>query len=466
VFSWSPQTGQAGSYSVTFSATDGALETSQSVAVRVNPASDKDGDGLKDDWELEHFGNLDSDGSGDQDADGRTDREEFEQNTNPVVAEVAPGVPQILSPIFDAEVLADASAPLLPLLSVTNGAHSNSMAVQYRFEVYSDASLSTLVASASVDEAGGSTTWSSVVADLVEEQAFVDNRLYYWRARAETGALASEWVGSRFFINTANDSPSDPQISQPADLGVVDQLQPVLVVTNASDRDRDSLNYGFDLYLGSDTQTPLYSISGLLAGSEGVTQWQVPALLEEDTHYLWQAWAEDEHGQRSRSVESTFIVSTLNNAPTTPSIASPANQQQVSVLGAQNSVALRVANAQDPEWQPLSYRFELDRVNTFDSVELQSSGVQAEGGGGQTDWSPLGLIENARYYWRVKASDGEVDSGWVQAEFLVNTFNDAPAMPTAINPGMDAVVETLQPTFELSPAQDPDSAVVTGVRSG
>ncbi|MGA1538965.1 MAG: hypothetical protein ACO39C_00910, partial [Chthoniobacterales bacterium] len=44
---------------------------------------DSDGDGLPDAWELEHFGNLDRDGSGDADSDSLNDRGEYVVGSDP-----------------------------------------------------------------------------------------------------------------------------------------------------------------------------------------------------------------------------------------------------------------------------------------------------------------------------------------------------------------------------------------------
>jgi len=46
-------------------------------------ARDIDDDGLDDDWEVAHFGNLSRDGSGDYDMDGARDRDEFLATTDP-----------------------------------------------------------------------------------------------------------------------------------------------------------------------------------------------------------------------------------------------------------------------------------------------------------------------------------------------------------------------------------------------
>jgi len=44
---------------------------------------DTDGDNLRDDWEIQNFGNLDGDGSGDGDDDGLLDREEYRHLSDP-----------------------------------------------------------------------------------------------------------------------------------------------------------------------------------------------------------------------------------------------------------------------------------------------------------------------------------------------------------------------------------------------
>jgi hypothetical protein len=54
---------------------------------------DSDGDGLLDAWELENFGNLDRDGSGDADSDGLSDREEYVLGSDP--NDAASGLPAL-----------------------------------------------------------------------------------------------------------------------------------------------------------------------------------------------------------------------------------------------------------------------------------------------------------------------------------------------------------------------------------
>jgi len=84
-FDWPVAAGQArinsdGSYSpyqITFTASDGVLETSQQVDILVCPAWDTDCDRMADSWELAQFGTLARDGTGDFDGDGISDLDEY-----------------------------------------------------------------------------------------------------------------------------------------------------------------------------------------------------------------------------------------------------------------------------------------------------------------------------------------------------------------------------------------------------
>jgi hypothetical protein len=52
-------------------------------------ATDTDGDGLADDWELQHFGNLSQGAGGDPDGDGLTNLQEYQQGRNPTKSALA-----------------------------------------------------------------------------------------------------------------------------------------------------------------------------------------------------------------------------------------------------------------------------------------------------------------------------------------------------------------------------------------
>jgi len=436
--------------------------------------ADTDDDGMPDQWELEYFDTLDRDGSGDFDGDGLSDLGEYLNGRDPTKGSV-PTLPVIQSPEVGGEV--DNQQPDLVIINSTD---PDGDPLTYEFEVYADSQMSTLVTSAKdiprtdpdegttpdeeIDPAGdgetnpaeettettGTTSWS--VGTPLD-----DNTWYYWRVRATDGFGFSAWVEGSFFVNTQNDAPDPFQISFPQDGSEVTTLRPELKVMNSSDPDGDSLTYSFEVYADSGLTILVASNSGVAQGTEGLTAWTINTDLNDNTWYYWRASAQDEHGAQSMTQAAAFLVDATNDPPTLPGIVSPANGSEIN----QTEVFLTIANSTDPEGSILTYFFELDTVNTFDGQQKQTSGAVASGGPETTTWQVSGLQDNTLYYWRVSASDGGAESGWVQGSFFVNTANDAPSTPTSRNPGQMAWIETLTPQLQLNPSTDVDNDHLT-----
>ncbi|SCY18539.1 Ig-like domain-containing protein [Thiohalorhabdus denitrificans] len=439
-FEWTPELGQQGTYNVTFRASDGELESTRSAPIEVRWIHDRDGDGMKDEWELEHFGTLDRDGTGDYDGDGYTDLEEYEEGMDPT-RPPGPGEPEPKAPEAGSEVTTQT-----PELTLINSEHSDLFDVTYEFEVYADAEMSERVAHVlDVPEAEETTSWTV-------SPALTDNHWFHWRARAFGADIHSEWVGGTFFVNTENDAPGEFAISGPADGTFVDTFTPVLEVTNSTDVDEDALTYDFAVYVDEALTQEVAATTGVSEGDEGTTAWTVPDELTENTWYHWRATAVDEHGAETAGPVGGFFVNTRNDAPTAPAIEAPVDGVEVTTL----DVDLLARDAEDPEMEPVTYHFQLDRTATFDSDAKRTSGGIPEGDRGTAAWPVSGLADNTEYFWRVKASDGEVDSPWTAGSFFVNQFNDPPTVPTPANPGQGGWVGTLQPTLQVNPSRDVD----------
>ncbi|MFZ2633053.1 MAG: LamG-like jellyroll fold domain-containing protein [Desulfosalsimonadaceae bacterium] len=440
VFDWTPALGQSGRYFVVFKASDGVLESSQRVKISVCSTADSDCDGMENAWEIDHFGDLSQDGTGDFDGDGISDLDEFLNGTNPDENDYGPSVPAIFSPAENTDVTV-----LTPELVIENSSDPNGDSLTYEFEVFSDPDLVDRVAyESNVAETPNTTLWGIL-------NSLQDNKQYYWRVRAFDGAAYSLWAYGSFFVNTGNNAPSAFQISSPADNRQVDTLAPYFEVTNSKDVDRDTITYSFKVYSDSAMTDLVASASGITEESDGATGWTVSPPLNNETQYFWKVIAEDEHGAQNETSPAVFIISTVNHAPSAPTVLFPQDGIEITTHEEQ----LTVTNSIDSDGVPLTYSFELDEINTFDSpAKITEQGIVE--GVDSTSWDVSGLESNTWYFWRARSNDEFSDSSWATGKFFVNPANDSPLAPTLRNPGNDAWVQTSTPQLAVNPAIDLD----------
>lgn len=444
IFDWTPATGQAGIYDIVFTASDGQFNTSQTARITVCDNSDTDCDGMADSWEIAHFGNLNRNGSNDLDGDGYSDLDEYLKGMDPKVVD-APSTPEIIQPDNGAHV-----QTFSPLLQVNNSVHSPGVETTYYFEVYDDESKTNLVTQAAVVEQTVQTGWTI-------DNELSENTWYYWRVRVCNPDLCSLWADSKFFVNLVNDLPGVFHLSSPTNQSDVSSGLPVLQISNSVDPDGDQVTYHFEVYADTQDGVLVASVDNVEAGIDGLTSWQVDFELEENRWYFWKAIASDLHGASRDSNEVwSFRVNSENSTPSVPTLVSPVIDKTV----ADYSLNLVVGNSTDPDNSVISYLFELDGIETFDSTLKRISGNIAQGEGDTTSWFVDGLVENTLYYWRAKADDGLAQSEWVNGQFFVNAVNEPPSKPVINNPGDSAWVETLRPALSVFEAIDPDGDLV------
>ncbi len=445
VFDWTPAAGQAGRYAVRFIASDGVLESSRQAVMIIFSQDDTDGDGMLDSWEMEHFGTLDRDGSGDFDADGICDLDEWLNGLDPESSDSVPSVPEIVSPQNGGHV-----DQLSPSLEIANSIDPEGDAFSYVFEIYSDKEYKTLVASqADVIPQSNTTVWMVPVT-------LDDNTAYFWRVKAVDATGSSNWAHGRFFVDTQNDPPSAPVAGSPADSTSVDTQTPILQILNSTDPDSGTVTYRFELYADSSMQFPVASMDGIAAGANGRTSWTVDVPLDHGAWYYWRAIAADELGAHTPGLLTSFQVDLNNSAPSPPEIVSPADESEITTT----SLDLTAGTASDAEGGNLTYLFEIDTRPTFDSPDRQISN-QILPMDQAVIWAVQNLNDNTRYYWRVKANDGLAESPWRYGAFLVNTINEAPPAPVLKNPGVGAWVNTPTPALSVHPVSDIDTDELT-----
>lgn len=445
VFDWTPMVGQAGSYTITFKASDGALSDTQRVLFTIRSIGDTDGDGMNDDWEMAQFGTLDRDGSGDFDGDGISDLDEYLAGSDPTDEDHAPTIPTILSPLPD-----DSVTTLTPALEIENSTDADDDEITYKFEIYADDQYCDLVAmDDNVIQATDTTDWTPV-------DELTENRHYFWRVRATDGYSYSQWAYGSFFVSAANDSPQGLTLSFPPDSAQVDSLTPLLNVTGISDPDEEQLTCAFEVYADMAMTVLVADVYGLVVPDDGVVDWTVDSTLTDNTSYYWRAVVTDGQGLVAQTSLASFTVNTFNHAPSMPAISSPVDGEEISSA----SVELTVANAEDADGDAVEYYFEVDTDPGFNGTDKLVSALIEEGAG-TTSWQVFGLNDNTTYYWRAMATDSAAPSQWVVGRLFVNLDNDQPDIPNLKNPGEEAWVGLLTPTLSLADSVDADHDSLT-----
>jgi hypothetical protein len=339
-----------------------------------------------------------------------------------------------------------------PALGVNNAsAGPGGVVLTYAFELYRDAALTLpMLGATGVPETPVHTAWT--VATPLDEDA-----RYWWRARATDGFSNSAWTAvASFRVDAENTAPSSPGIESPRDGDAVATLQPVLVVVNAFDPDPEPLTYDFRVARDA-------AMSDLVASAAGVpqtasfTRWTVAVPLEEGASYFWSARARDPQQPSPWTVPVQFHVDATNAAPSAAPLLRPDADAEVATLAPE----LAAGPATDPEGDPLTYRFEVDRVPTFDSPAKQSS-PELPLSGGEVAWMPpLPLLDNAHAYWRVAARDAHASGPWSSRRLFVNLANEAPGAPVPLAPGAGSVSTTATPLLRVQNAVDVDLDLLT-----
>jgi plastocyanin len=369
-----------------------------------------------------------------------------------------PTVPGVNSPADGSETKDNP-----PDISINN---SDSIAgdVTYDFELATDQAFMNIVAyNDDIPEGEGVTIWR--LDERFPDLTLDENRRYFWRARAYDGISESGWVEASFIVNEFDEAPSRPGLSSPGNNTKVSSLKPVLEITNSTDPDNDNITYRFEIFNSEPsgnipTGDPV-SWGIVNQESDGTTSWvagsgQGITILNDNTQYWWRARAIDADNISGEWAGFfSFTVNLANVAPTRPEIDSPVSNSRVDSY----TPLLTVINSIDEDYgDVITYTFQVDTQNSFNS---EGSGpveeaIVKEGSNGKTSWRTSELMENTKYHWRVKASDGSAESSWISSSFTVDVVNEPPAMPVLRYPDDNTVINSSGVTLKANSVTDPD----------
>jgi hypothetical protein len=457
---WTPSLAQSNgegwphTFTVTVTDDDGASDSRPfTLTVRWK---DADGDGMADSWERAQ--GLDAtrdDAAEDRDGDGVDNLSEFLSEHGGLLL---PGAAVAHAPLSGAQV--NAPELVLTTQNVTDVGHLST--VRYQFQLFAGWDFTQPLRDVTVDQAPGDTT-SATLTDGTESETLedlTDNHAYTWRVRATDDAIHGPWsMLQSITFNPVNDAPGAPHPAYPHEGAQVATDRPTLITDNASDTDDEPLTYTFALATDPEMRQMLLASETTPGGTHGNTSWTVPSPLAPFTTYYWRVTAADPHGATSHSPVASFSTAPgkpSNHEPGLPGLAEPAADSQV---GSPTPTLVAHA-AQDADGDALSYVFELDTTATFSTPGHPVSPPVALDADGQVRWRTPELTENTRYFWRIRALDGFSASEWALNTFLVNTRNDAPSAPVALNPS-DAILPTRRPTLRIQNAVDPEGDALT-----
>jgi hypothetical protein len=425
--------------------------------------ADGDEDGLPDTWEL--FYGLDPaspfDALDDNDGDGRDNRTEFQNDTDPTSFD-GPTPPRLSTPRDGSEV-----SNTHPSLRSFRSVSPLGDALRYEFQLYSyvDDPMELTPELLIVNEENVEPVDNSATVDwTVPDQVTVDDHTSYcWRVRARDSVVFGEWSEMWcWFVNLGNEPPTAPTVISPTDDNQIDNGMPELIVGNCTDADQDPLSYTFVLYAGEGITTPVASVSALEPGEDGMTSWAITEDLTENQKYCWRAQCRDNEGQTSPYTEfACFVVNRANDLPPAPVILAPiAEAEEDRAIVEETPVQIVIRNSVDPEGDSLVYEFQLDTTISFDSPDLVSEDI-GQDIGSETAWIPThDWQDNTVYFARVRATDGQGTSPYAVTEFFLNFENDPPTAPEIRAPANNTIIGSRQPTLTVVNAQDPDGDVL------
>ena len=171
------------------------------------------------------------------------------------IGEPAPAAPVLVSPVAGTLV-----PDVRPLLTLQNAIDVQSDSLTYRFEVYGDEALTTLVAQVPAVSGGATTTSWQVDVNLT------DHETYWWRARASDGTNTGPWSEAGVFnINESNNPPLPVMVAGPANDSLLIDGNGLLVWFQTFDPDLGDEIRDYQIQIDNDYQfgSPEVDSSGI-----------------------------------------------------------------------------------------------------------------------------------------------------------------------------------------------------------
>jgi photosystem II stability/assembly factor-like uncharacterized protein len=230
------------------------------------------------------------------------------------------------------------------------------------------------------------------------------NSNYYWRVKATNGNNTSEWSPSNHFttINLVLDAPT---LSTPANNSTGVVINPALTWNSVTNATGYVVQYSPDSNFGTLTEVAL---TGTSTNIEGLS-YLAP--------YYWRVKATNNN--ISSNWSSIFNFTTINMVLDLPVLVSPSN----SATGVSINPVLTWNTVVNATGYILRYSKD---INFTTSTEISLSA---------TSYSLTGLANTTKYYWQVRATNGNILSNWSSSFSFTTTSTilSAPDLSSPVN---------------------------------
>jgi hypothetical protein len=253
-----------------------------------------------------------------------------------------------------------------------------------------------------------STTISGLTATTTTHAGFSENGIYYWRITAvgTDGLRRQSTQTLRFYVDTRKELPGAFDLLEPGyNVTISTTLTPLFSWGRAVDPDpADDVRYIIDM-------SPSHDFTGLgtVAVDRGADRYYVPLIgLTDQTTYYWRVRAAGYQGNPIPypvdpgfvySSTGVFVISMVNNPPEGFALSSPANTVNIST----KKPTFKWGSAYDRDvGASVTYSIFIASAADFSVILESATGLAA------TSYDIRnGLLENRRYYWKVKAADNK-----------------------------------------------------------
>jgi hypothetical protein len=207
-----------------------------------------------------------------------------------------------------------------------------------------------------------------------------------------------------------------------ADSQIGNDKQPLtLLIENAGTTGQRPLTYTVEVASDANFTSKVFSKEGIAPGGNGRTSVQLGDRLTADHTYFWRARAQDgaNVGPYSAPMRFSIITPSALNAP---SLVSPVGGTKVS----SSQPEFKINNSSRAgHVGGVNYTLQVSTNESFTAVF--AVWTFGEDGGAQSNFTAATpLPYDANIYWRVRASDGIVTSGWSGTGYFKSSSAPAP----------------------------------------